>query len=163
MSMHLMRYKPGSLVYAKDTQAIKECLVHRANVDEQDRTYLQTALILAATCSDYSKAEFLLKWKANPNVQDCFGNTALIKAAIEGNITMCELLLHAGSDQALKRQDGKTALQLATFIGHQAVASYLESWTSDTDMAVESVSSTSWFVFTGVFRTAKKTTRCMIG
>lgn len=56
-----------------------------------------------------------LKMGAYVNSKDYFGKTALMYAAINGNLEMTEyLILHgAGSDFSLRDREGKTALMYA--------------------------------------------------
>jgi ankyrin repeat protein len=55
----------------------------------------------------------LLAGGANPNIQDEVGQTALMKAVLQGNTEMTTLLLSKKNDLNLKDKKGQTALALA--------------------------------------------------
>ncbi|WP_024790247.1 ankyrin repeat domain-containing protein [Lebetimonas sp. JH292] len=61
---------------------------------------------------------WLKKNNFNPldiNMQDNYGNTALMKAAMEGNIDVFEDLLNNGADIFIKNNDGNSVLWFACF------------------------------------------------
>jgi ankyrin repeat protein len=51
--------------------------------------------------------------RADVNHQDKDGNTALMLAAMQGNVMMISTLVHTGADKDLTNKDGKTAMDLA--------------------------------------------------
>ena len=53
------------------------------------------------------------------------GFTALMYAAYFGNADTVAALLKAGADRAVKATNGKTALEIATERGHEAVVALL--------------------------------------
>jgi ankyrin repeat protein len=63
----------------------------------------------------------LLRAGANVNAQDRNGNTALMEAAEDGNVSAAKLLLEAHADRTLKNASGQTALSIASFRNHEEV------------------------------------------
>ena len=55
----------------------------------------------------------LLQHKANPNIQDNNGWTALMVSCIAEDVTIIEILIDAGSNVDIVKQDGLTALMIA--------------------------------------------------
>ncbi len=63
----------------------------------------------------------------NPNTRDAkTGNTALIYASLNGNITIVKLLLADNADINAKSKDGFTAMAAAVFSGHAKVMKLLK-------------------------------------
>ena len=56
------------------------------------------------------------------------GWTALHNAALYGKIQVVEALLNAGADKAVKKKNGKTALDLAQEQGYPAIVKLLRDW-----------------------------------
>ena len=70
----------------------------------------KTVLHLTAESGEESKTALLLKYGADPNVQDNFGRTALHLAVKEGRNGVIKLLLEYGADPKAKDNRGRTAL-----------------------------------------------------
>ena len=64
----------------------------------------------------------LLQRSANPDLQDTYGATALMKATVEGHEACVKALLRAKANTELLGNDGRTALQCAETMGHTATA-----------------------------------------
>ena len=58
--------------------------------------------------------ELLLNSGADPNIQNKFGQTALIMASCEGHTEIIELLLNSGADPNIQNKFGRTALYCAS-------------------------------------------------
>lgn len=93
---------------------VEDLISAGASLDEQD-VYGRTALYLAAENSE-SAVEVLLKYKANLETESNRRQTALMKAASHGFMTIVRTLLNAGASYHKRNEGGWTALQLA--IGH---------------------------------------------
>merc|ERR1711865_554878 len=83
-------------------------------------------LVIAAKDGNSVECARLLEAKADPNLQDEDGNTALIGAASRGHLEVCAQLLKANADPDLKTQRGDTALMRAKNQGHPEVCDLLE-------------------------------------
>jgi ankyrin repeat protein len=69
------------------------------------------------------------------DLQGSYGNTALMKAAREGNAAIVDELLQAGADPVLKNVDGNQALWLACFGENPEVVRLLITAGCDVDNA----------------------------
>ena len=69
--------------------------------------------------------ELLLKEKADPNIQNNDGRTALMVASRNGHQQVVELLLKEKADPNIQNNDGRTALIVASQNGHQQVVELL--------------------------------------
>ena len=64
----------------------------------------------------------LLDRGANVNIQNNYGQTALIVASRKGRIDIVESLLDSGADPNIRNNDGGTALMIAEREGHDDIA-----------------------------------------
>ena len=83
-----------------------------AKIDYQDRSG-NTALQLAAFCSQFKTVFLLLARRANIELKDINGNTALSDAARNGSLQVLKLLLSARADKETKNRRKDTPLLLA--------------------------------------------------
>ena len=68
---------------------------------------------------------FLLSFGADPNLEPKNGQTALIRAALAGDVESTQLLLEAGADLNHRARDGLTPLKAANEGGHGEIAELL--------------------------------------
>lgn len=85
----------------------------KANLDLQTGSILNTALMKSINCHASGTTKKLLDAKANPDIQNYAGNTALILSAYFGDLPGVELLLAAKARTDIKGEGQKTALQYA--------------------------------------------------
>lgn len=114
-----------NLCKSGDVKRVEEALRFGANANAQKDS--NTALICAA-CKGYTEiVELLLEHKANTNVKDSQGMTALMwaTATLIGKPKIVELLLEYGADVNAKDDDSSTALIGATLRGDAEVAEVL--------------------------------------
>jgi len=105
------------------------------NVNEQAGPRGFTALILASS-GNLETVQLLLRRKANPNVADFSGFTALMHAALCGLIGTCRVLLEAGADPSAANNAGKTAAKYAKHHHIGALNKLLRDWVrADTAIA----------------------------
>ena len=67
--------------------------------------------------------ELLLQHRANANLQNDNGKTALMHAAFHGHEACVRVLLRAGANTELRDKDGRTAVHVAEQQGRTAIAS----------------------------------------
>ena len=89
----------------------------KAYVNQQD-TFGNTALMLAAMNGRLEIAEILIAKGANVNQQNNFGYTALMRAADYGHLKTVLALIENGADVNQQDTFGHTALMLAARYGH---------------------------------------------
>lgn len=85
-----------------------------------------TALMVCAAKGNHSMARLLLENKANPNIKDADGNTALIYAVQFKKIELVELLLSYNADRKLRDNLGKTAFEYAAFSNEDTLVDLLK-------------------------------------
>jgi hypothetical protein len=82
-------------------------------------------LVEAAWLRQPAAVAFLLARGAHVNADCCGGLTAMMVAAIHGDVAIIEALAQTGADVTLAKDDGWTALHLAVKGGHVAAAQAL--------------------------------------
>ena len=85
-----------------------------------------TALMGAVYKNQLELVKLLLEKKANPNLIDANGASALILATQNGNLEMIKLLLKYNADKTLKTKEGKTAFEFAVFSGNENIINSLK-------------------------------------
>ena len=94
------------LVYSF-SKTLQECPMHILEKSQQGKRTMQEATLSWLEQNDYKKDDL--------NFQGSYGNSALMKAAREGNAQLVSDLLQAGVEIHLKNVDGNMALWLACF------------------------------------------------
>jgi RNA polymerase primary sigma factor len=97
-------------------------------------------MAIRAKASDL--VQFHLKRGCNINQQDTSGTSLLMFAAIHGSAEICQILLDAGADPALKNRQGLDVLDLASASGHADVetllrAAFTPQTAADNSIAIE--------------------------
>ncbi len=85
----------------------------KRNINRQEPGYLNTPLIVAASCGHKNVVDWLVEQKCNLDTQEVHGWTALHLAAIKGQSEIAKALVAAGADKQIKDLEGFTAKQLA--------------------------------------------------
>ncbi len=85
-----------------------------------------TALMGATYKNQFDLVKLLLENKANPNLVDASGASALILATQNSNVELIKLLLKYNADKTLKTNDGKTAFEFAVFSGIETTINALK-------------------------------------
>ncbi|XP_012283371.1 ankyrin repeat domain-containing protein 39 [Orussus abietinus] len=115
----LAGYTP--LHYAARNGHYKICemlLENGANVNAITRSGRATALHRAAMQGHQDIVKLLLNAKADPNMRDDDGYTALHRAVLANSSSVCKLLIPRTNPKSLDK-NGRTALQLAVEKGYQ--------------------------------------------
>ena len=98
-------------------KVVEALLIAGVDPDKKDDILEYTALHFAAVNGEASRVEVakvLLKWKADPNVQDYDGGTPLHIAANRGHAEMVTILLSVPNiDLTIPNEDDKTAKDVA--------------------------------------------------
>jgi ankyrin repeat protein len=82
-------------------------------LDLKDAADGRTALIMGAYFEDLESVRLLINAKADLNVQDVNGDSALMWAAKKQNVALTKLLIAGGAELSLKNSDNLDALALA--------------------------------------------------
>ncbi|WP_051197453.1 ankyrin repeat domain-containing protein [Flavobacterium soli] len=85
-----------------------------------------TPLIIACCSGNSKAAKLLLEKKANPNICDANGNSALLYAVQFKNLELVELLLQYDADKSQKDDLGKTAFEYAAFLNDKKMLGLLQ-------------------------------------
>ena len=98
-----------------------------APINSPSRNELKaTPLQSAASAGHVKIVEMLIKYRADPNVQEQGGYTPLHSAAQNGDQATIRALLYGGADLTLRSEDGKTPLDIAIEAGHTEAAKLLQ-------------------------------------
>ena len=79
---------------------------------QNEQNKLNEKLIEAVGRGNTEQVRELLDAGADINIQDKFGETALMRAAAWGHTGVMELLIRAGADPGIKNNEGRTAIDL---------------------------------------------------
>jgi ankyrin repeat protein len=90
-----------------------ELKANPGRLDERDSNS-RTPLLAACFGRKWDTAKYFVEKGADVSVKDRFGATALIFAAMCGQLEMCELLISRGADPYLKNNIGRNALSFIT-------------------------------------------------
>jgi ankyrin repeat protein len=112
-------------------EAIKELFKHGADVDKKG--FGGTTPLIKVARTNYAAEhqlrvlELLIKNKANVNLPDNRGMTALMQASENGKVEVVKFLLKHGADRSLKSCEGQTALMLARSANKVEIIQILET------------------------------------
>ena len=87
----------------------------------------QTQLIQYAAEGNLQKVKEEVKQGVNINIQNGYGNTALIWASMNGNLDMVKFLILKGANINIRNGDGDAALIYASRYGRSDVVEFLNS------------------------------------
>eukprot|EP00439_Symbiodinium_sp_Y106_P010301 s6582_g1.t1 len=97
----------------------------------------QRELILAARNGAATVVEQLLQRPQDPNLMDCFGESALTEAARANNMSIASLLLEAKADPDIRDERGCTALATAAHAGNSDFLKLLLAAEANPDVTTE--------------------------
>lgn len=112
--------------------AIENLIKIGVDVNVRDKLTFQTPTMIAVQTNRRSTLRLLLNAKADPNLQDNKGQTALMAAANYNDVEMVKMLLEHGAKTDIKDNNGFTALSNSEYINGtdglepQEKAQYLE-------------------------------------
>lgn len=110
--------------YRGNIDVAKFIIKNTKNIDYVSE--MGTALMGATYKGQLDLVNILLDNKANPNVADANGTTALMLAIQIQKVDLVNLLLKYKADKTLKTKDGKTAFEFAAFSGNETIINTLK-------------------------------------
>lgn len=118
-----------SAVFEDNIEKVKLLLSQRKDLvnctDEEGLSPLQNACFR----NSYNMVEYLVKSGANVNYQGHKqGYTALMFAGLSGNLDIIELLLKNGAQTNYVNKIGRTAAQMAAFVGNHNVVAFISNF-----------------------------------
>lgn len=116
----------SSLILAcyHDNNAVAEFLINNVN-DINGSSQYGTPLMAAVVKANTKIVQMLLNKKANPNVADANGTTALHYAVIFQNIDIVDLLIKAKADSNIKDNKSKSPLDYAIITKNEKLLNIL--------------------------------------
>jgi serine/threonine-protein phosphatase 6 regulatory ankyrin repeat subunit C len=116
--VHMQEHQRNCLHIAVENghiDVVKILLDNGAVINSSVGTTHDTGLIIAAHTNNIEILELLLQHKADVNLANTYGNTALHEACTLGNDAMIELLIRAGASISTKNHKGSTPLHFYCF------------------------------------------------
>lgn len=107
------------LMMSQNWPEFKRTLMGGTNANSTDQSK-QPLLVLAARNNMPQAVEILLEQQAKIDLQDSFGNSALLWAADQNNVEILEKLIRAGANVNLQNRQGVTPLMRAAEKGSVA-------------------------------------------
>lgn len=119
-------FSPLILACYRGNNEVAKFLIEN-EIDINSTSGMGTALMAAVVKKNVEIVKLLLEKKANPNIADANGTTALIYSVQFQNIPILELLLKYKSDKLHKDKKEKTAFEYAILEGNQSIINLLKS------------------------------------
>jgi ankyrin repeat protein len=117
----------GLAAYFGHLDSAEYLLKAGAPINSPSRNDLKATPLQSAAAAGYAKiVEMLIKYRADPNVQEQGGYTPLHSAAQNGDQETIRALLYGGADLTLRSEDGRTPLDIAIEAGHTEAAKLLQ-------------------------------------
>jgi uncharacterized protein len=113
------------LAIYRGNNEVAKLLVDKGS-DINGNSDMGSPLMAAVVKGNNEMAKFLLEKKANPNLADANGITALIYAVQFKNIEIIKLLLINKADKTKVDKEGKTAFEYATFSNKDEIINLLK-------------------------------------
>jgi ankyrin repeat protein len=122
------------IVY-EEYQMVKFLLENGASVHDKDKDLRYPLHWAVHSTDDESFAEILLKYEANPNVEDNQLDTPLMSAVLNERLDTVKVLLKNGANPNVQDENGWTPLQQAVYEGFIKIVKVLLE--NNADMAIE--------------------------
>lgn len=116
----------GASVNAVDSDGVS-ALMWAAGSEAAGDDKHKKGLLESANKGHVEVVRLLLRYKAEPDMRDKDGITALMFACYHGHLGAVKALLNAGSNADFRSKEKKTALQLAKSSGHYEIARVIEA------------------------------------
>jgi ankyrin repeat protein len=118
-------YSPLILACYRSNNPVAIFLIENG-AEINENSPMGTPLMAAVVKGNAEIVTLLLNKKADVNIADANGTTALIYAVQFNNKTMLSLLLKHNADKSHKDKDGKTAFEHAVFAGNEDIINLLK-------------------------------------
>lgn len=105
-----------------------------------ENNHCHSLLMCAAAHGSVECAQYLLESKADPNLKNFAGFTALHWAAFTNQLACVDVLLQFGADLEERTADGKTPFHIAAFRGYRAFLEYIMRKGAD----INAIDSNGW-------------------
>ena len=113
-----------------------------------------TPLHAAVSCQNKISVEILLKFKADPNLQEYYDIgecTPLHRAVEKNNFEICQLLINSGANPSIQAKNGFTSLHYACRYGFKEITLLLISAGVDVNIRDKCGFNASYWAKTGKF------------
>ncbi len=117
-----------SAIRAGDLDTVRQLTERRLMDPEFTLEGGSTPLQIAVQAEKTAVVKYLLSRRANPNVQDLDGHSALAWAVVKENTEIAELLLKRRGDYRVRRKDGMSVLEIAQKLENPAMLDLLERY-----------------------------------
>ncbi len=118
-------YSPLILACYRANNEVAKYLIE-TGADINGSSSMGTPLMAAVVKGNNEIAKFLIEHKANPDIADANGTTALIYATMFKNTEIIKLLLVHNADKSKTDNKGKTAFEYAAFSGDETIINLLK-------------------------------------
>jgi uncharacterized protein len=118
-------YSPLILACYRGNAEVAKYLIETGS-DINGTSSMGTPLMAAVVKGNTEIVRHLLEKKANPDLSDANGTTALIYAAMFKNPEIIKLLLANKADKTKTDKNGKTAFEYAVFSGNETIINLLK-------------------------------------
>ncbi|KAI4462247.1 ankyrin repeat and mynd domain-containing protein 2 [Holotrichia oblita] len=117
-----------------DVILLRAALVDKRNVNILNENLI-TPLQHASYRGNKEMVQILLDQGADPNLcEHAYGYTALHFAGLSGNVDVCNLLLLAGAKSSVVNTLGRTAAQMAAFVGNHNCVTTINNYVQKKDV-----------------------------
>ncbi len=143
---------------ARGDPGIIDLLVEKgASFDVIDSRFNQTPLIIASIAGNESAVQRLTYYKADMNVRDSDGKSALFYAIVRNHPAVVNQLLKAGADPDVRESKGGiTAVSIAAYMNHPTILSALIDAGADvTKQDYQGLAAMDWAAFGGNIQTVE--------
>lgn len=121
---------------------LSNCIIYGTNDDVENAAaksdnlnlldeYGYPPLVETCIADDFEKAQILIKYKADPNLKDITGRTALHWAAENNNYAICELLLENGAHTNIPNIASEPPLVKPLLRNHEKIVELLLEYDAD--------------------------------
>jgi len=134
---HTLHWDVMVMASAESLAAIRRARVRGFSINARRESDRATALIEHSTCGNAKAVRNLLRLRADPNLKDAAGHTALMHAARHNHVVVASILIATGTDLNATSEGQWTATMCASLDGHSAVVELLARAGADVEATSE--------------------------